>query len=170
MGREYEKTRHNAGFIFLDQIHDHLTFTENLKLKSVFSELKTQNSKLLLAKPTTLMNKSGEAVTLLKNFYKFSNEEILVCFDDLDIGLGEYKVQFEKGPRIHNGLNSVEQFVGEDFWRLRIGIDSRTEEIRKYMSGSDFVLSKFSNDEIVKITDTFAKIRTDLKISHGDLT
>lgn len=151
-GLEYSRTRHNAGFMFLDEIARQ-EFLEDKKFKA---EIAKQGSKYL-AKPTTYMNKSGEAVQLIKNFYKLENSEILVVYDDLDIEGGKYKIQ-QKGPHVHNGVNSVYQHIGDGFNHLRIGIDFRTPEIRKNIKGVDYVLGKFTDQEYNTIEQTFKNI------------
>ncbi len=158
LGREYENTRHNAGFIFLDLLGGR-NFEEEKKLKSQLLKLNINSRKLLLIKPTTFMNSSGEAVVLTKEYYKIKNDEILVVHDDLDLQIGNYKIQFATGPKVHNGLISIENRLGSSkFWRLRVGVENRLGEERKYFAGQDYVLSNFKNEEINQLTDLFEDI------------
>lgn len=153
IGREFEHTRHNVGFIFLELLGGR-NFEEEKKLKSQLLKLNTNSGKLILIKPTTFMNSSGEAVVLTKEYYKLRSEEILVVHDDLDLQVGNYKIQFAIGPKVHNGINSIENRLGSNkFWRLRIGVENRLGEERRYITGQDYVLSNFKNDEINQITD-----------------
>ena len=152
-GREYEHTRHNVGFMFLDLLGGR-NFEEEKKLKSQILKINTNSGRLILIKPTTFMNSSGEAVLLTKDYYKIRNDEILVVHDDLDLQVGNHKIQFATGPKVHNGINSVENRLGTNkFWRLRIGVENRLGEERRYITGQDYVLSNFINDEVNQITD-----------------
>jgi len=159
IGREYIGTRHNVGFEFLEKLAGSTRFLEEKKLKALIYTFENDGKKLLLVKPTTYMNASGETVQLVKQFYKFEDEEILVVHDDLDLLLGNYKIQFGKGPRIHNGITSIENRLGSNkFWRLRLGIENRTIDDRRFLSGASYVLSKFKNDEVLVINNLFNKI------------
>ncbi len=158
VGEEYLYSRHNAGFLFLDAIVQNV-FINVKKVKSLMSETSSNDHKIIVIKPTTMMNDSGEAVSLVKNFYKFNNEEILVIHDDLDLKLGEYKIQFDKKPKVHNGIESVEKYLGSgDFWRIRIGVDNRDPELRKNISGADYVLGRFSGEELNTLKNVFREI------------
>ncbi len=162
IGKEFERTRHNAGFMFVDFFTDYQTFSLNKSLNT--SILKSSK---IFAKPTTMMNNSGIAAVKLLNYFKLKPYQMLVCFDDLDISFSEYKIQFDKGPKIHNGLNSIEDYLQtQKFWRLRIGIDNRTQEIRNFQTGADYVLERFSTEEIDTLNQTFVKIKTNLESLH----
>lgn len=156
-GKEYVKTRHNAGFIFMDKFN--VEFLPENKFKSEIAQINL-NQKFLLAKPKTFMNSSGESVVAILNFYKLLPSEILVIHDDLDIKLGEYKIQFNKGPKVHNGILSIENMLATSaFWRLRVGIDNRTEELRQHISGADYVLGRFTDDELKQLGSIFKSIK-----------
>lgn len=161
IGKEYTKTRHNVGFMFLDYISDNAQFNEESKLKASLASININKNKIWLAKPTTMMNLCGDAVVLLKNFYKLKNEEILIVHDDLDLAIGNFKIQFAKGPYVHNGVNSVENKLStEDFFRLRIGVDGRSHEMREHMRGMDYVLGKFNEAEIKILDKVFFEINS----------
>lgn len=168
IGKDYLRTRHNAGFQFLDSLSKDYDFNEEKKLKSLINKLESNPTtynlqSITLIKPTTLMNHSGESVQLLMNFYKLNSDEILIVFDDLDLRLGEYKIQFSKYPKVHNGLSSIFTSTNSDnYWFLRIGIDNRSQDQRKFISGSDYVLSRFSEEELKILKETFAKISNSL--------
>jgi peptidyl-tRNA hydrolase, PTH1 family len=144
-GTKYEKTRHNVGFLVVDAIASKSNGaweTENKFNSSLF----TVNGSLLLAKPQTFMNSSGEAVKKIVNFYKIDPHDIYVIHDDLDITLGNYKIQLGKGPELHYGVKSIEEELGtKNFWRVRIGIDNRNPENR--IHGETYTLQNFTDDE-----------------------
>jgi len=158
VGNEYAQTRHNAGFIFIDRLSNFwdelLGWKEEPKLHSLL-----KRSRALLAKPTTLMNRSGQAVNLISNYYQVQPEEVLVIHDDLDLEIGNYKLQFGRGPKQHNGIVSVEDYLDtEEFWRLRIGIENRDEDSQ--IPGKAYVLQKFTHEEqeeLITMTDHIIK-------------
>jgi PTH1 family peptidyl-tRNA hydrolase len=159
VGREYDQTRHNIGFEFLDFFAKSSRFQLESKLKAYLHSILVDNRKVILAKPSTFMNMSGESVNLIAKYYNIKPEEILVVHDDLDLRLGTYKIQFAKGPKVHNGILSVEKRLGTaDFWRLRVGVDNREVSIRDYLSGSSYVLSRFAQKEYQIVLDTFQSI------------
>jgi len=134
---KYAKNRHNVGFMVLDKLLA-------VRWESKFEALTCKVGDTLLVKPQTFMNRSGDSVSEIVNFYKVSTDELIVVHDDLDIRLGEFKIQKGIGPKVHNGLTSVEERLGKkDFWRVRVGVDNRTVKI----AGEDYVLSDFSSDE-----------------------
>lgn len=150
-GSEYQTTRHNAGFQCLDIIAEQLGASFHSEKK--FSAEVARAGDVFLLKPQTFMNDSGRAVQSFLKYYadQFSNEkngfqELYVLYDDLDIELGQSKIQFGKGPKVHNGVNSIVQHLGTDqFWHVRLGIDSRQGDRR--IPSSDYVLTPFSGDE-----------------------
>jgi peptidyl-tRNA hydrolase, PTH1 family len=92
------------------------------------------------------MNESGKAVKKLVDFYKVEMDDLYVIHDDLDIKLGEYKIQKGVGPKVHGGVNSIERELGkEDFWRARVGVDNRDLENR--IPGEEYVLQNFTREE-----------------------
>ena len=146
-GEDYEKTRHNAGFLFVNKIAGKEKFTVDRKMEAEV----LKKGELILAKPFTFMNDTGRAVRKIVDFYKLSIEDVVIVHDDLDLAFGEYKVQKDKGPKVHNGLKSVEQYLGRtDFLRVRIGIDNRQPGI-SYGTGADYVLSKMSKEELKEL-------------------
>jgi PTH1 family peptidyl-tRNA hydrolase len=161
-GLQYTKTRHNAGFLFVDKLSNN--FKEDKKFKAFVDTISLNDNKLVLAKPTTMMNLSGQATLNIKQFYKFRNNQILVAHDDLDIKVGDFKIQFAKGPRGHNGISSIEQMIGDNnFWRLRIGVENRSQEERKLFPGISYVLNQFSEEEFEILNLSFDKIISLLK-------
>lgn len=154
-GAKYVSTRHNVGFMLLDRlatVHA-LSFENQDKFHAEFAK----NEHLILLKPLTFMNSSGEAVSAVASFYKISPENIFVVHDDLDIKLGEYKVQKGVGPKIHNGVNSIEECLKTtDFWRVRVGIDNRDPENRT--QGEAYVLEDFTQKEKNLLSGVLEKV------------
>ena len=151
-GREYEKNRHNIGFLSLDYLINKFNASKNSsKFKG---ELYKFNDYLFL-KPSTFMNLSGESVRLVKDFYKIDNENIIVIHDDIDLNLGALKFKRGGGSGGHNGLKSIDKHIGNDYWRVRIGV-GRPERKEQVVS---YVLSNFSNEEINCIEKNFENIK-----------
>ncbi len=120
-GSEYEATRHNVGFWFVDRLAVQLAAT--LAPQARFFGRAARSGELWLLQPTTFMNRSGQAVAALAHFYKLSPAEILVVHDDLDLLPGDIRLKAGGGNGGHNGLKDIEASLGTpDFWRLRLGI------------------------------------------------
>lgn len=161
VGNEYAKTRHNAGFLFADKLVENLSPDAEWHTKSDFKaeylviqpdEANKLQQNLVIAKPTTMMNNSGEAVQAIANYYKINPVEILVVHDDMDIPLGGYKTQLDKGPKVHNGVDSVERMLRTTaFWRLRIGIENREVKGNKGIPGLKYALQRFGEEEFQKL-------------------
>jgi len=163
IGKAYTNTRHNVGFDFLEKLAGSRRFLEEAKLKSLVYMNELAGKKKIYIEPTTQMNLSGEAVALVSNFYKVEPNEILVIHDDLDLRLGSYKIQFARGPKVHNGILSIENRLGSNkFWRLRVGVDNREVSTRDLMSGSDYVLGHFKVDEVKMLDEVFFNVRDEL--------
>lgn len=150
-GKEYENTRHNSGFMCLERLRAKLGFPEFIsqkKFSSAISEGTFEGEKLVLAKPETFMNLSGQAVSSLFNFYKCSPQDLYVIFDDIDLKLGEIRVRKDGSAGTHNGMRSVIESLGfMNFPRIRIGIESRGVFAAKEQDISSFVLNAFSAEE-----------------------
>jgi len=200
-GEKYKNTRHNTGWLVLDQLvkqtqnsklktparlatrsvagrqNHNSKLKANRKLRAKILKIVVGNKKIILAKPLTFMNKSGEAVSLLAASYKLQAASLIVVHDDLDISLGKYKIQFGKGPREHGGVESVERALGrKDFWRVRVGIENRNTRTREHentrtkrISGERYVLQEFSKDEkkiIDKVTlEVIEEIKKKIRLS-----
>lgn len=145
-GKEYELTRHNAGYICVDTLvdtEDELSDWINKKdLGCLVSSGMMGEAKVLVIKPTTFMNLSGKAVAAVTNFYKIPSSQILVIHDDIDVPFGKIRTRQGGGSGGHKGVKSIIRHCGEDFSRIRIGIQSDTP-----METSDYVLAKFSAEE-----------------------
>ncbi len=125
-GKTYEKTRHNAGFQAIDCLSHEWSegeWTEKQKFTSLTQDARMVTFPVLLVKPQTYMNRSGEAVKKIIDFYKLDpSQQILVVCDDIDLPLGTVRLRRKGGPGTHNGLRSIVTIIGEDFPRLRIGL------------------------------------------------
>ncbi|MFA6005840.1 MAG: aminoacyl-tRNA hydrolase [Patescibacteria group bacterium] len=165
-GEKYANTRHNVGFLFLDYISRKSKVEskkESGKFQSEIIEIEFEGKKLVLLKPQTFMNESGKAVSSYIRYSNFDIRDLLVVHDDLDLKLGEYKINLGKGPKVHNGVNSVEELLGtKDFWRVRIGVDNRNSENR--IPGEAYVLQNFTEEERKVLATVFEKAFSELKI------
>jgi peptidyl-tRNA hydrolase, PTH1 family len=145
-GRQYEKTRHNAGFLFLDTVAQKLgcTWSKESRFQGLFAESSLANGKVMLLKPDTFMNRSGQSVGKIARYYKLLPEEILVVHDELDFNPGVVKLKKDGGHAGHNGLRDIIAHLGsKEFYRLRIGIGRPAAG--KVVT--DFVLSAPSKNE-----------------------
>lgn len=122
-GADYEKTRHNIGFMAVDAIaHRHNFLVPKLKFRSEIREGMIGGAKLLIQKPLTFMNLSGAPVQELCQFYKIPPEAVVVFHDDLDLAFGKIKIKQGGGHGGHNGLKSLDSHLGHNYWRIRLGI------------------------------------------------
>jgi PTH1 family peptidyl-tRNA hydrolase len=124
-GTQYESTRHNAGFWWIDQICAQTASKLNVEAKfwGITGRLNSSTEEAWLLKPSTFMNASGRAVSALANFYKITPDSILVVHDELDLPPGTVKLKMGGGHGGHNGLKDIVKQLGtQDFWRLRLGI------------------------------------------------
>lgn len=148
-GEQYVKTRHNAGFMFIDRFANTHEFPEfKDKWDSLVTEKGTGDKKWILLKPMTFMNLSGRPVQKFAQFYKIASSDIYLIYDDVDLKLGSVRFRDEGSAGTHNGMKSVIEHLGTtDFPRLRLGIESRGESAPELMNLTDFVLSPFSEEE-----------------------
>ena len=157
-GKEYESTRHNAGFLFLDTLKvswEFPAFVPEKKFMSLASAGMKNGEKTLLVKPETFMNRSGEAVTALVNFFKLGPTDITVVHDDLDLPFGTWKIATDSGAAGHNGVTDIIGRLGtKEFRRIRIGI-GRPEDNR---DPADYVLDRFTHEETIDLPRIFDDI------------
>jgi peptidyl-tRNA hydrolase, PTH1 family len=161
-GDSYTNTRHNAGFLFIDYIADMLRerLMEKKKFHADVAQI-SSNPNLYLVKPNTYMNKSGLAVQAMRAFYKLQPKDIFVAFDDLDMELGTVKAQFGRGPKTHNGIDSIKQQLGTDqFWHLRIGIDTRKGD--RTIPSDKYVLQPMNSEELQLLSRGFMSLKDNL--------
>ncbi|HPJ80574.1 MAG TPA: aminoacyl-tRNA hydrolase [Candidatus Portnoybacteria bacterium] len=163
IGEQYEKTRHNCGFIVVDEFIKELSkettneiiMEETPKFKALTCKTTFNNETLLLVKPTTLMNLSGLSVSKILSFYKESPDNLIVIYDDIDLPLGKIRFRETGSAGTHNGMKSIIQEIGsENFKRIRVGIESRGDLTPEKQDISSFVLSQFNEKEqkILKIS------------------
>jgi PTH1 family peptidyl-tRNA hydrolase len=145
-GRKYEHTRHNVGFRVLNVIADKLcTNINKVKFKGVISDGNYDGHKVLLLKPQTYMNLSGQSVVDVVNFYKISINKIIVVYDDMDIPLGKIRIRPGGSSGGHKGIDSIIYNLSTNqFSRLRVGIDKPKGEY----DAADYVLGKFPSEDV----------------------
>ncbi|HLB66322.1 MAG TPA: aminoacyl-tRNA hydrolase [Candidatus Saccharimonadales bacterium] len=152
-GKKYDGTRHNIGFTCIDSLAEKLEFpdwTEKKNLKCLISEQNISDTKIVIIKPTTLMNLSGEAVQSVKKFYKVPDNQIIAVYDELDIPFGQIRTRVGGSSAGHNGVESLIAHINEGFGRVRIGIHN---ELSEKADGKDFVLGKFTKEELAKLPE-----------------
>ena len=153
-GKKYENTRHNMGFITVDQLAiKHDIKVDKLKFKALVGEGRIADQKVLLVKPQTYMNLSGESIRQVMHFYKLDPEKLIVIYDDIDIELGALRIRKFGSAGTHNGMKSVVyQLQSDRFPRIRIGIGSQ-----KKGDLVDFVIGGFSKEEVPVLEETVTK-------------
>lgn len=147
VGNEYDGTRHNIGFDVINEFASKNSVEGWSTSKSRFcheTSLDIGGIKIILCKPTTFMNDSGKAVRAMQDFYKISNQATLVIHDDLDINFGTIRIRRGGSSGGNNGIKSITQHAGEDYWRLRIGIGPKRPA---QIDSADFVLAKFNQTQ-----------------------
>lgn len=147
IGEDYLLTRHNVGFMVIDEITKNLT-TANIN-KSNFQSTLLKSGYNLFSKPTTYMNNSGVAVNSIMDYYKIDIEDIIVIHDDLDLPFGTVKYKIGGGHGGHNGLRSIDSHIGKEYIRVRIGIGKPLDR----SNVANYVLSNFSKEELNKLQD-----------------
>ncbi|MCD6149468.1 aminoacyl-tRNA hydrolase [bacterium] len=171
-GEEYKKTRHNAGFIIIDELRKKWNLPEfkfNKKFNAEVSKkscgLWVMGCGLLLVKPQSFMNRSGEAVRKIMDYYKLTPKNIIVIHDDLDIEIGKYKISANSSSAGHKGVQSIIDNLGtQKFKRIRIGVEKAGgRKNRGKISGNDFVLQDFEEEEIEKVRKMVGDIKKEIK-------
>lgn len=165
-GEKYVSSRHNAGFMLADVLAQKsgVSWQNQRRIQGLLA----QTDRFQLLKPQTYMNGSGESVQAALRYYQpgllpknksqvLQLSQLYVAFDDLDIPAGSWKVQFGKGPKVHNGLLSVYQHLGtEQFWHVRLGVDGRAG--KRDMPGHVYVLQNFFPEEQVEVDQMLAEV------------
>jgi len=146
-GPKYALTRHNIGFLALDYFRESLApavrWQDEHKAETL--KIKIEDQTVLFAKPQTFMNKSGESVVALMNFYKIQQDQMIVVHDDIDQAFGGLRLQKNRGHGGHNGIRSISELLGsQDYIRLKLGVGRPPHP---EMEVADYVLGKFSNEE-----------------------
>ena len=152
-GKEYEKTRHNIGFIALNYFPGN-NFDQE-KFDALYYKTKVLDEDVIFVKPLTFMNLSGQAVAKFANFYKIDPKDILIIHDDLDLPVGTLRLKYKSSSGGHNGIKSIIKELGTDeIPRLKIGISND-----KQMLTRDYVLHKLSKEEQKMIDDAMPKVK-----------
>lgn len=156
-GKEYEKTRHNIGFMALDdyaQKH-YLSFQKKPKFYADIAEVALGDTAVKLVKPTTFYNDTGKSARAIADFYKITSNDILVIHDELSLPFGTLRTRTKGSDAGNNGIKSLNAHLGENYARLRIGTWNETADNQ---DAYDFVLSPFTNDESEKLETIFLKV------------
>ncbi|WP_075979828.1 aminoacyl-tRNA hydrolase [Bacillus massilinigeriensis] len=154
-GRLYEHTRHNIGFDVIDKLAENMNIPlSQAKFKGLFGMGNIGGEKVLLLKPLTYMNLSGESIRAIMDYYDIVNEELLVIYDDLDLPVGKIRLRERGSAGGHNGIKSTIAHIGtQEFKRVRVGIDRP----KNGMQITDYVLGRFSKEEQAVIHDVISK-------------
>ena len=144
-GRQYEKTRHNAGFMTINVLAKKLDVDlDKSKCKAIYGIYRHNGEKIIIAEPQTYMNLSGEAVTSLMKFYDIDIKDVIVIHDDLDLPVGKIRIRYQGSCGGQNGMRSIINLTGtSEINRIRIGISNNKE-----IPTADYVLGKFSKEEL----------------------
>ncbi len=164
-GREYERTRHNIGFLLVDQFLQDFQRLTNVQLpssprwqsqfKAELCKLTFKDQDLILLKPQTFMNLSGEAVVAARGFFKIPIENVVTVQDEVDLPFGQIRVHFERGHGGHNGIRSITQLMGSNaYHRLRMGVGKPTQP---GPSVADHVLGPFNKDEESQMNEVLGR-------------
>ena len=156
-GLQYEKTRHNAGFMAADRLAEKYGAQFNKhKFDAVYTDFKIGDNRILIAKPQTYMNNSGSAVTALLNFYKISTDRLIVMFDDITLDIGKLRLRRKGSHGGHNGIKDIIELAGTDeIMRIKIGVGER--ENRDY-DLKDWVLGKIPAEQKTELDKALDRV------------
>ena len=164
-GKDYINSRHNIGFNLIDKLssfYSFLPFKKDNKTEVLKGEINHQSC--LLMKPLNFMNLSGQPIQEIVNFYKIDKKKIYIIHDDLDLELGKVKLKFGGGNGGHNGLSNIDEMIGNNYNRIRIGINHPGSKDLV----SNYVLNKFTNDEMSLIEKKLDKVTDNFNILLDD--
>ena len=153
-GKKYEKTRHNVGFDVIDILAKEYNISvTKIKHKALIGEGRVGTEKVLLVKPQTYMNLSGESLRAIMDFYKLSNEDVLVLYDDISLEVGRIRIREKGSAGGHNGIKSIIAHLGSDiFSRIKIGVGQPKSDLVNH------VLGKFSKEEREVLEETLKAV------------
>lgn len=145
-GLQYENTRHNVGFLTIDYLAEKYNINvKKIKYKALYGQGEISGHKVMLIKPQTFMNNSGESVREIFNFFKFEHDKLIVVFDDIDIDFGSIRIKKKGSAGTHNGMKSIiYNLQFDDFPRIKLSVGKKPE----YMDLANFVLSGFNQNEV----------------------
>ena len=155
-GKKYADTRHNVGFMVIDELAKNwnISMNEDKKFKGIIGSAHVSGEKVILLKPSTYMNLSGEAVQAVMDFYNLENGDVIVIYDDLDMETGKVRGREKGSAGGHNGIKSmILHMAGQEFKRIKIGIDKSP-----YGKTTDHVLGKFTTAEMDYIGPAILKV------------
>ena len=157
-----QNNRHNIGFKIIDAINKKFSLSKQKpKFKGLLTTGNIDGMKIYAIKPLTFMNNSGICIRELLEYFKFNAEDVIVFHDDLDVEFGKIKAKFGGSSAGHNGIASIDKFIGKDYSRVRVGIGKP----KTSMEISDYVLQNFDEEELMRID----KISENITESIGDL-
>ena len=160
-GSNYTNTRHNIGFKIIDAINAHFKLSKQKpKFKGLLTTGNVADQKIYAIKPLTFMNNSGICIRELIEYFKIDAEDVIVFHDDLDVEFGKIKAKFGGSSAGHNGIASIDKFIGKDYSRVRIGIGKPKGNIEV----GDYVLQNFDEDETVSIEKISKNITESISI------
>lgn len=153
-GKKYEKTRHNIGFIAIDNLRKKLNVNdEREKFQALVSEKNIDGEKVIFLKPQTFMNLSGNSVIEIVNFYKLDpKKDIIVIYDDMDLSFGDIRIREKGSSGGHNGIKSIISHIGEEFIRIKCGIGAKEK------GAVEYVLGEFNQTEQKDLEEILEKI------------
>ncbi len=151
--KEYDKTRHNVGFSVIDVLADRIGIdVSEKKHRALCGKGMLEGQKVILAKPQTFMNLSGESVRAMVDFYKVSPDEVIIVYDDISLEPGQLRIRTKGSAGGHNGIKNIIAHLGtQEFPRIMVGVGEKP----KYMDLADYVLSRFSKGEQELMDDAF---------------
>lgn len=157
-GKQYDMTRHNIGFEVIDYMADQYNVqVKKLKFKGLYAETRIGGEKVILLKPQTFMNLSGDSIGDFAEFYKIPPENIIIINDDINLAAGRLRIRAKGSAGGHNGLKSIIYRLNSDnFPRIRIGVDA---ELRGRVDLADFVLARFAKDEIPVLEESIIRAK-----------
>jgi PTH1 family peptidyl-tRNA hydrolase len=165
-GRSHRKNRHNIGFMVVDNLAERNGISlGRIQQKAIVGDGRIAGRSVILAKPQTFMNLSGESVGSLVRFYKLSLENLIVVYDEIDLQPGTLRLREKGGSGGHNGMKSIIQHLGQDFPRLRLGVGRPPGR----MEPAAYLLQDFGEDEIPLLTETVdeATVAVETFLRHG---
>ena len=162
-GDEYKNNRHNIGFKFIDYLLENSSNTKiQKKFNAIIAKIFLNDREVILLKPQNYMNNSGLAVKEASNFFRIKSENIIVIHDELDLKFNEIKTKFSGGSAGHNGLKDIDKHIGNNYHRIRIGIDHPRNLENSNIEVANYVLQNFNLNELKLIEEILYKSQIEL--------